>query len=454
MHYKHFYIAVTLRLLMVVVLTVTAAFLLFEKQQYLPAFVMFVLVVAASVSLIRYFNKINRKISFYLMAMENDDTSIKIPESTGNKAIDEVFHGLDSLNELFKQTRIDIITREQYFKSVINKSATGLFSVNEKGRIQDINPAAVNLTGLNEYHHINSLAVVNAALPVFLEKTVQKKEDGSAVFENSQGLKLMFQVSHLSTLKGNVSLVAVSDITKELDTGEVDAWVKLASTLSHEIMNNITPVTTLSEVIAGYFTRNGKVITPADVDEKIIANTIRGIKVIEERGRALMNFVKNYRKFTRLPEPVFENVNISTIVEDCLSVVKSYPGSEEVVFRKSIPENIIFYTDEKLLSQVLINVLKNAFEAVSVTDESNSNRSISVALVLNGNTAEIEVSNNGTAIPEEIREQIFIPFFTTKDEGSGIGLSLSRQILMKMNGDIFLKRSDERMTTFVVRLDS
>ncbi|NPA35447.1 MAG: GHKL domain-containing protein [Chlorobi bacterium] len=451
MHYKHFYITVTLRMFLVVAFTAAGTYLFVEKQQYLLSLTVFILVLWSSVNLIRYFNQINRKISFYLMALENDDTSFKIPADTGNKAIDDVFRGLERLNSLFKQTRIDIVSREQYFKSVINKSGTGLFSVNEKGRIIDINPAAVSLTGLNESHHVNSLGKVNAAIPRFLKNMMEQKSDGSAVFKNRQGLKLMFQVSHFSTVKGEVSLVAVSDITKELDIREVDAWSKLANTLTHEIMNNITPVTTLPEVIAGYYINNGKIITPAEVNEKKIANTIKGLNVIEERGRALMNFVKNYRKFTRMPEPRNEEVNISVLVENTIAAVKAYPGSEKIIFLMSSPDEVIFETDEKLLSQVLINILKNAYE--SVLESEQKRKIISVKVLYEGETMEIEISNNGEPVPDEIREQIFIPFFTTKEEGSGIGLSLSRQILLKMNGDIALKRSDDKMTIFAMRLN-
>ena len=161
MGYKHFYIAIISRLIVIISLSMAVAFLCFEKQAYLLCLLPLVLMIGAVINIIRYFNTINQWISFFLLGIENEDTSLKIPAKSGNKAIDDVYVGIDRLNKLFKQTKIDISTQEQYYRSVINQSATGLFSVNENGRIINVNPAAKNLTNLYEYHHVNSLSNEN-----------------------------------------------------------------------------------------------------------------------------------------------------------------------------------------------------------------------------------------------------------------------------------------------------
>lgn len=450
MRYKHFYLAVITRLVIIILLSITSTYLFFEQNAYFTSIVILVFVVFTSINLISYFNKINKWISFFLLGIENEDTSLRIPSKTGNKAIDDVFKGMYKLNDLFKQTKIEIITQDQYFKMVINQSATGLFSINEKGRVININPTATVLTDLQKHHHINSLNKIDIALPNFIQQPKYKKSHQSAIFENKYGQKLLFKLSELNTVNEKIILIAVSDITKELDNREVDAWIKLARTLSHEIMNNIAPITSLSQVILGYFTKDNKTIELAKIDLKTITNTIKGLNVIEERSLALMNFVKNYRKFTKLPEPKFSEVNLSALIESNLLAANAFPGFDTFKIDKSVPKNVLVSTDEKLLSQVIINLLKNACEALVFGNTENPK--LRLQLKQAENTISIEIANNGPGIPPEIKEQIFIPFFTTKDEGTGIGLSLSKQIMLKMGGDVLLYTTKEKLTLFVVTL--
>ena len=449
MKYKHFYIAIITRLLIIVSLSLVGTYLFFEKQAYVASGFLFVFLLLASINLIRYFNKINRWISFFLMGIENEDTSLRIPSKTGNKAIDDVFKGMNNLNELFKQTKIKISTQEQYYNTIINKSVTGLFSVNEKGRIININPAAIKLIDIQEYQHINSLQRIDKSLPNFILKEDDTPEQ-SAIFENKYGQKILFKKSKLNIAKENIILIAISDITKELDNREVDAWVKLARTLSHEIMNNITPITTLSQVISGYFMKDKKTISISDITTKTIENTVKGLDIIEERSRGLMNFVNNYRKFTKLPKPQFSQINLSVLIENNLIASKAYPGFESIRIEKDIPENIHFNTDPELLSQVITNILKNAYEALIQAQTAKPR--IIISLLETANSVRIEIKNNGPAISPEIAEQIFVPFYTTKEDGSGIGLSLSKQILLSMDGDIQLKTDLNNAVVFRIVL--
>ncbi len=449
MKYKHFYLAVSTRLVIIILLSITSSYLFFEQKAYIVSITVLLFAVLTCINLIFYFNKINKWISFFLLGIENEDTSLRIPSKTGNKAIDDVFKGMNKLNDLFKQTKIEIVTQEQYFKTVINQSATGLFSINDEGRVININPAASMLTDLQKHHHISFLNKIDVALPNFIQQSKHKKSEQSAIFENRYGQKLLFKLSELNTANERIILIAVSDITKELDNREVDAWIKLARTLSHEIMNNITPITTLSQVILGYFTKNNKTIELDKIDSKTITNTIKGLDVIEERSLALMNFVKNYRKFTKLPEPKLKNVNISEVLEHCIIAISAYPDFNTIKLTKDIEKNIEFSTDDKLISQVFINILKNAYETL-INDKTLTDPALNVSLLKDKYSIRVEIANNGEEIPAELREQIFIPFFTTKDEGTGIGLSLSKQIMLKMNGDILLNSTKENLTCFTI----
>jgi signal transduction histidine kinase len=289
-------------------------------------------------------------------------------------------------------------------------------------------------------------------LPAFIMAPAGENNRQSAIFEDADGKKLLFKLSLIKTAGESIKLVAVSDITKELDNREIDSWIKLARTLSHEIMNNITPITTLSKVITGYFLSNDQSISEEKIDSETIANTVKGLRVIEDRSIGLINFVENYRRFTKLPEPHFKKVNLSSLIEKNVLAASAYPGFDSIQVKTSVPDDILFSTDEKLLSQVILNLLKNAIEVLLM--EKTANPEIGIRILQNGNTVQIEISNNGPPIPPEIKEQIFIPFYTTKENGSGIGLSLSKQIILQMGGDIILSTTKEGKTTFTIIISS
>jgi nitrogen fixation/metabolism regulation signal transduction histidine kinase len=451
MKYKHFYIGILLRLTFIILFSISGAYLFFEKQAYILCLFLLILVIGGIINIISYFNNLNQWIAYFLLGVENEDASLKIPKKSGNKAIDDVYKGIERLNKLFKQTKIDISTQEQYYRSVINQSATGLFSINKNGRVININPSAVKLTNLQEYHHVNSLRTIDSVLPDFIMSQNQKPYRHSTIFENKYGQKLLFKISEIKTSKELIKFVAVSDITKELDAGEVEAWIKLARTLSHEIMNNIAPITTLSQVISSYFTKNSKAVDLKDIDSQTISNTIKGLRVIEERSLGLMNFVDNYRKFTKLPVPKLGKVNLSNLIENNLLAASTFPDFNTIKLDSSVGKNLMVTADEKLLSQVITNLLKNAFEALILGSVENPKITLKTEQL--ENSTKVNISNNGPEIPPEIREQIFTPFFTTKDTGSGIGLSLSKQIMLKMNGDVLLSSRKGNQTTFSIVLN-
>ena len=448
---KRFYRAIIIRLICIVGLTILVSYLFFVKHKFIWSALIMLIVIGFAINTIAYFNQVNQWIASFLLGIENEDTTLKIPKNTGNKAIDEIFSGLHRLNELFRKTKIEIGTQEQYYLSIINQSATGLFSVNEQGRIININPAAEKLTGLIAFHHINTLSRISDTLPGFILNTKNDQRSTSAIFENQKGQKLLFKLTQIITSTEVIKLVVVSDITKELDSREVDAWIKLARTLSHEIMNNIAPITTLSQVTLNYFVRNEQAVSSDNINQETVNKTIKGLQVIEERSSGLQKFVDNYRKFTKLPEPVLQNVNLTKLISNVLLVCSGFDNYKAVNVEEYLPDSIIAITDDNLLSQVLINLIKNALENFS-ENRTIENPIIQIKVSEDTNRIKIDISNNGEEIPPELREQIFVPFFTTKENGSGIGLSLSKQIMLKLDGDIILRTDSRNFTCFTVSL--
>lgn len=218
-------------------------------------------------------------------------------------------------------------------------------------------------------------------------------------------------------------------------------------------MNNIAPITTLSQVISGYFIKGKNPIDLVELDKKTINNTIKGLSVIEDRSSGLMKFVENYRKFSKLPDPEIKEINLSKLVNDCILAdcilaVSTYSDFDKIKLNKKVSSDIYIKTDAQLLSQVIHNLLKKAYE--SLTESKMEQSAIEVYLNKDKQFTNIEIINNGPEIPTEIKEQIFVPFYSTKKNGSGVGLSLSKQMMLKMNGDIYFKQTNDQKTCFVV----
>jgi two-component system, NtrC family, nitrogen regulation sensor histidine kinase NtrY len=246
--------------------------------------------------------------------------------------------------------------------------------------------------------------------------------------------------------------VTLQDIKSELDIHEMDSWQKLIRILNHEIMNSVAPITSLSSTLSGFYKSGENHKSPENITPKIISDTIRGLDIIEDHGKGLIHFVESYRSLTQLPKPEFIKVNVKEFFERITILINSYFSSENGKYltrpeiRTSVtPADLNLVADDKLLAQVLINVVKNAQEAF---DKSKQGKEISINAARNSEgRVTFTVQDNGPGIDADTLEKIFVPFFTTKESGSGIGLSLSRQIMRLHNGIITCDSTPGKGTT-------
>jgi len=257
---------------------------------------------------------------------------------------------------------------------------------------------------------------------------------------------LSLKASSFKTHDEELVLLSIQDIRNELDEKELDSWMKLIRVLMHEIMNSIAPITSLSESLSQLFTIGGREVLPEVVDEKTIRTTVRGLNVIGEQGNGLIRFVESYRKLTRLPKPEKKLFRAESLVNRIKVLYFSLENSDRVKLSVAVnPSDLNLFADEDLVAQVLLNLLKNALQAVNGQEAGNIRILVDVAAT---NRPEICVADNGPGIPTEILEQIFVPFFTTRENGSGIGLSLSRQIMRLHGGSLQVRSVPEKETVF------
>ena len=396
--------------------------------------VILVVLVAVNIWLYRHYRRNIKKVTFLFDAIDNGDFSFNFPTEKGFKE-DKILHqSLNRIKLFLQHTREEQMDREKYYEQILNAVDTGILVVDSHDNILQHNQAALRLLDTDVLTHMNQ---VKGKL----------KDEHLAKHETQAMLK-----------DKHVRIIALSDVSHELSNQEVDSWIKLIRVLTHEIMNTITPVTSLSETLLTRVT-----------EDKYLK---QGLETIHKTGTELLAFVNNYRRFTHVPQPQPALFYVEPFLERMALLC-----NHEVEISVS-PKDLLVYADESLLSHVVTNLLKNAVEAFkekgklsaernkqdgneqgrnkqecrSADLQSAASKKAFIRLHAYANAQEsiiIDVSNNAGLIPEDVASHIFIPFFTTKPEGSGIGLSLSRQIMRVSGGNLSLHQDKAQgITTF------
>jgi two-component system nitrogen regulation sensor histidine kinase NtrY len=404
--------------------------------------------IPAVAELVKYLNTINRKINYFLESIQNQDSTLHFPTNVADKPIRALYESLNKVNEQIQQLKIENQQREQYFQTLLEHVATGIVTYNLKGFILHANSAAKKLLAVEVLTHINQLERINRSLFQAV-KLIKPFEQKLVSMSTERGtIELSLKATPFKTPTDELILLSIQDIRNELDEKELDSWMKLIRVLMHEIMNSIAPITSLSESLSKYFTIGDRPVQPAEIDEKTIQSTIRGLNVIREQGNGMILFVESYRRLTRLPKPDKKVFRIRELMERIKVLFFSLENSRQINLKITVvPPEMDVYADENLISQVLLNLMKNALEALSNETEGRIHVSAHYSTNMH---PEICVIDNGPGIPEEILEQIFVPFFTTRENGSGIGLSLSRQIMRLHGGSLQVRSVPNKETVFCI----
>ena len=417
---------ITLRVLayllfLIVLVVATCSFL--SEGEYIPGVATSILAVGCCFRVVWNVRSVNRKLAYFFQALENDDYSIHFPEYGGSHSERFLNGVLNRIKDILQNTRLEIQQREQFYELIINSVSSGI-------------------VGLEIFTHVNQLERVSPALKLLVTE-IRPGESRRVTFTNERGSVQLFVSASRILLKDKpITLLVMNDIENELDENELDSWVRLIRVLSHEIMNSIAPVTSLSDTLLSM--HSDPEITPDDLKR----NTENGLKVISETGKGLISFVESYRKFTRIPRPERELINLNELIQRAVILSSTEPNFPEVTIDVCIePEDLKVFADPNLMGQVLLNLMKNAFYALRGREDAHITLSAE-----HGPTGKvlIRVRDNGPGISPEIMNEIFVPFFTTKEEGSGIGLSVSRQIMRMHGGNLKVSSIEGKETVFTI----
>ena len=396
--------------------------------------VLLLVAVVGYVRLYRHYRRNIKKVRFLFDAIDNGDFSFYFPTEKRNKEDNILHQSLNRIKLFLQHTREEQMEREKYYEQILNAVDTGIMVVDSHDNILQHNQAALRLLDTDVLTHMNQ---VKGKL----------KDEHLAKHETQAMLK-----------DKHVRIIALSDVSNELSNQEVDSWIKLIRVLTHEIMNTITPVTSLSETLLKelnseelYTAKSSSADfhSPNNFSVELIsaeqAKLKQGLETIHKTGTELLAFVNNYRRFTHVPQPQPALFYVEPFLER-MAMLCNHEVEIEVT-----PKDLLAYADESLISHVVTNLLKNAVEAFNgLQSEPKTKASIRLHAYTNEQEAIIiDVSNNAGLIPDDIASHIFIPFFTTKPEGSGIGLSLSRQIMRVSGGSLSLHQDKAQgITTF------
>lgn len=445
---RNIYLQLVVRVLLMTLTVVIATYFLFNKQ-YIAGGIGVIIMMFQTAGLINYVNQTNRKIAYFFDAIKNEDFTLRFPEKLSTKSLDELNHSLNMLNTMIQDIHIKKQAQEQYYQEILRQADIGIFTINSKGHILYANPTVQELLNYRPLNHVKQLNQVDKDLYALF---ADLKPFDNIIFKlgNERGKKeLSLKCTPITIEEQKLLLVVAHDIHKELDEKETDSWVKLIRVLTHEIMNTITPITSISESILNYFKKDSNLEIPTHFSEQQIKNTAKGLQVIKEQGSDLMSFVQSYRTFLSIPEPDRELVPAKGLLEKITLLLHEQKEDSSITINNQIePIGLEFYIDQKQLTQVLLNLGKNAKQSLEGIDDGYIDFTAGINAM---NKKYIQVTDNGAGIPENLIDEIFVPFFTTKNTGTGIGLSLSKQIMRLHGGSINV--SSNKTTQFTLTFD-
>ncbi len=449
MGFKDFRLRVISRVVLLT-LTISILFYLIFSQTYFVT-VAFVagLVVYQVAAMVNLLENTNREVIEFLSSIRYDDFSQSYQLTGRGGTFDQLNNEFNNVIQNFKNIRNEKEAEYQYLKNIIHHIGIGILSFDKKGDVQIINTAAKRLFKVNRLRNISKLRGFSPELVEHLHQLRTGSKALVRVRDKGEIVQLAIYAIELYLKGEEFKLITVQNIQSELEEKEMEAWQNLIRVLTHEIMNSVTPISSLANTVHGEveeIKKEGQEVSKEDLEDIGMA-----VDTIKRRSEALIRFVSDFRNLTHMPEPNMNHVKVAEMFHHIQILMNHECKSANIHFKTKLePESLMVTADQELIEQVLINMVKNAVQALQeMNEEENNEKVISLSAYQNSNNRlVISVNDNGPGIDKDAIDRIFIPFFTTKRTGSGIGLSLSRQIMRKHKGTITANSNPGEGTTF------
>lgn len=449
MAFKNFSVQVILRILLLFGLLTTEAYIIFVSNWPVTGIIIGILAIALLLEIIRYVTKTNRDLHTFLQSVRHHDFTASFSSGRRGPTFDGLKNAFNDIIREFRTLEAEKESHHHYLQTVIEHIGVALICIDQREEVSLMNKAAQDLLEKPYMKRIAALERIDENMLRVIRKLGSGEKELIKVVVNGELRQIAIRATEFVLMDTEYKLLSLQDIRTELDSREVEAWQKLIRVLTHEIMNSVTPLSTLSAVMQDYLVdEEGKILEPSQLDQESMDDLHIGLTTIESRTRGLLKFVTAYRSLLKIPKPNFKEMVVQDLVTRICILLQSQLKERQIELKTKLPERpITIMADSSLIEQVLINLIKNAMEAVVNCDGSY----IEVAVSQPKSTVTlIQVRDNGCGIEEEHINNIFVPFFTTKKEGTGIGLSLSRQIMQLHKGGLTVKTEVGEGTLFTL----
>jgi two-component system, NtrC family, nitrogen regulation sensor histidine kinase NtrY len=424
-------------------------FFLFSEGDWVYAILFFGVSVYQVKLLIEYLDRSNQNIASFLDSISFDDLSYSFKTQSDDPAVQRLHRELNEAMLKLRNARREKDSDFLFFKNIVMHVGIGLIIFKEDGKIEIFNSAARRLLKVNKADNIADLKEVSDTLVNVFTKL---KTGGRELLRLKVGDDLV-QLSIYAielTLRGeNVKLISIQNIQSELEEKEMEAWQNLVRVLTHEIMNSVTPISSLAGIVEEELKQHMEIQQSAPLTKDQLNDIHLSLQTISKRSEGLIHFVKEFRSLTSIPKPKPIQIEVKKLFEELAMLHRKELMEKSIRLNITVyPEDLTISADRNMIEQVIINLFKNAIQAF----EDQENKLIELKAALNEKSRPVlSVKDNGSGIDPEAMEKIFIPFFTTKKTGSGIGLSLSRQIMRQHQGTLTVKSSVGKGTEFFMR---
>jgi nitrogen fixation/metabolism regulation signal transduction histidine kinase len=399
--------------------------------------------------LIEYLDRSNENIASFLDSIQFDDLSYSFKTESDDPTVKKLHKELNEAMMKLRNSRREKDSEFLFFKNIVMHVGIGLIVFKEDGNIEIFNSAARKLLKINKAENVNDLKPVSETLVNVFEKLKTGGRELQRLKIGEDFVQLSIYAIELTLRGENVKLISLQNIQNELEEKEMEAWQNLVRVLTHEIMNSVTPISSLAAIVEEEL----KPFVQENVELSLTKDQLYDIhlslQTISKRSDGLIHFVKEFRSLTAIPKPRPVQINVRTLLEELTMLHRRDLSDRNIQLNLNVyPEDLTISADKNMIEQVLINLLRNAIQAF----EDQDNKIIDIKAFVNDKSRPVlSVKDNGTGIDPEAMEKIFIPFFTTKKTGSGIGLSLSRQIMRQHQGTLTVKSTVGKGTEFFMR---
>ena len=440
MVYKKFYINLIIRLVVFAALCLVIGYIGFNPSYLHTSILLSILILISFLELLHYLNYTNRFFSNYFNSLYESGSKISFDFPDKDASFRNLAQSMSKVWNLLTEARLKQEEEKEFLSNLISHVGIGIIAFNEDGKVRLNNPMSLKIFNLFSLKHWDQLGAINKILLTKIKQTTALNKVFVRCVIDEKLKELVLNISVFKLRGELIRLISIQDINEEMNRKEVLAWQQVIQVMAHEIMSTISPITSLSKHIHNKLNPDGTIIKAGAIDQKLLDDMAEGLEIISSRGEGLTDFINKYRSIAYLPEPQFELINLDDLIKTIRQLAEAEFKENKIVYVSE--KNKSIKIDKNLVEQTLLNLIRNSVEALV----KSQSKEIVLKTYEYSNGVCLEIFDEGKGVSNEFIDKIFVPFFSTKDKGTGIGLSFARQVMHLHSGEISFTSSENKWT--------